>query len=210
MKRFAKIGAIALVPIIALTAVIGTVALADSTEDNAVTEEAPMCGGPMHRALGALNARVADILGVDEEVLADAFQQAREEVRDELGEPDEDVKPKDLIISKVAAILGIPEEQLSEAIEQARQELQAEVQERIQERQEERLQEAVENGTITEDEANQIREWWQNRPAALDKLRPEGRPFGGMGENGRCGNGGLWQENQVMGESESILTPTVF
>jgi hypothetical protein len=175
MKRFAKIGAIALVPIIALTAVIGTVAFADSTEGNAITEESPMCGGPMHRALGALNDRVADILGVDEEVLADAFQQAWQEVRDELGEPDEAVKPKGLVIAKVADILGISEEQLTAATEQARQELQAEMQERIQERQEERLQNAVENGVITEDEANQIREWWQSRPAALDKLRPIGQ-----------------------------------
>ena len=210
MKRFVKFGAIALVPIIALTSVIGTAVFADSAEDNAITEEAPICGGPMHRALGALNAKVADILGVDKEVLADAFRQAWEEVRDELGESDEDVTPKDLVISKVAAILGISEEQLTAATEQAIQELQAEVQERIQERQEERLQEAVENGTITEDEANQIREWWQSRPAALDKLRPEGRPFGGMGGNGRFGNGGLWQESQAIEESEPILTPTVF
>jgi hypothetical protein len=210
MKRFTKFGAIALVAVITLTTVIATVAFADSTEDNAITEEAPMCGGMMHRALGALNTKVADILGVDEEVLADAFQQAWEEVRDELGELDEGVKPKDLIIGKVAATLGISEEQLTAAIEEARQELQVEVQERIQERQEERLQEAVENGTITEDEANQIREWWQNRPAALDKLRPAGRPFEGMGGNGRFGNGGLWQDSQNMGESEAILTPTVF
>jgi hypothetical protein len=207
MKRFVKIGAIALVPIIALTSVVGTIAFADSTADNAITEEAPMCGGMMHRALGALNTKVADILGVDEEVLADAFQQAWQEVRDNL---DEGVAPRDAVIAKVAATLGLSEGQLTAAIEQAQQELQVEVQERIQERQEERLQEAVENGTITEDEANQIREWWQNRPAALDKLRPAGRPFGGMGGHGRFGNGGLWQDSQNMEESEATLAPTVF
>jgi hypothetical protein len=210
MKRFAKIGAIALVPIIALTAVISTVAFADSTTSNAVTEQAPMCGGPMHMALGALNTKVAEILGVDEEVLANAFQQAWEDVRDELGESGGDVNPRELVISKVAAALGISEEQLTAAIDQAQQELQAEVRAQIQERQEERLQNAVENGTITEDEANQIREWWQSRPEALDKLQPEGRPFREMGGNGRFGNSGLWQDNQSTEESEAILTPTAF
>ena len=128
----------------------------------------------------SVNAIVAEILGVDQEQLADAFQQAWQEVKDDLGEGTD---PKDAVIGKVADILGISVEQLTDAIKQARQELRAEAQERIRERNEERLQNAVEEGIITEDEANQIREWWESRPAALDKLRPLGPPRGRMGDH---------------------------
>ena len=74
--------------------------------------------------------------------------------------------------SQKKIVLGKGGRSIRQVSSEARQELQAEAQERIRERQEERLQNAIDNGIITEDEANQIREWWQNRPAALDKLRP--------------------------------------
>ena len=36
------------------------------------------------------------------------------------------------------------------------------------------LANAVTNGKITQDEANQIQSWWNSRPAAVDKLAPNG------------------------------------
>ena len=208
MKRFLKFGTIALVAVIALTAVIGTVAFADSTGNGSVAEETPIRSGMVHQALGVLNTKVADILGMDEEVLADAFRQAWQEVREELDDFGEGVRPKDAVIAKVADILGITVDQLTDATEQARLELQQEAQERIRERNEERLQNAVDNGTITEEEANQIREWWQNRPAALDKLRPMERPFGRMGGNGRFGEGNGLQNSPALESGESTQAST--
>lgn len=71
-------------------------------------------------------------------------------------------------ISKVAGILGLQEEQVADAFKQARQEMQDEALEQ-------RLQKAVENGRITEEEADQIRGWWQDRPEALEKFGSPGR-----------------------------------
>ena len=53
-------------------------------------------------------------------------------------------------------------------------------QQRRKEMMEERISAAVENGTITEDEANQIRDWENSRPAAMDKIGG-GTGFGGFG-----------------------------
>lgn len=252
MKKFLALGMVALIAVTAFAVGFTAMASAETPGEGTVSDEAPAGGWMVHRELGVLNAKVADILGIDEEELADAFKQAWQEVKDDIGEVinhkdavnakvadilgvdeeqlanafkqawqevkddigevvdprdavnakvaeilgvdeeeladalqqawqevrddiGEGVKPKDAILTKVAEILGISVEQLTDATEQAREELKAEAQERIQERQEERLQNAVENGIITEDEANQIREWWQNRPAALDKLRPVNR-----------------------------------
>ena len=206
MKSLIKFGTVALVSVIALTAVIGTVAFADSPKSTPAAGDETTGGYMVHRELGVLNTRVAEILGVDEEVLADAFRQAWQEVREELGDFGEGVRPKDLVIARAAEILGIPEAELTAATEQARLELQQEAQERIRERNEERLQNAVDNGTITEEEGNQIREWWQNRPAALDKLRPAERQFGRMGGNGRFGNG--LQNSPALESGESTQTST--
>ena len=84
------------------------------------------------------------------------------------GEGEGDNGPVRTFISKVASTLGLGEEQVADAFKQARQEMRDEAREQ-------RLQQAVENGLITEEEADQIREWWQNRPEALDELGPCGR-----------------------------------
>lgn len=63
------------------------------------------------------------------------------------------------------------------------------MQQRMQERQQERIDSAVENGTITQDEANQIRGWQNDRPEAMQKLGGFGRIGGhgsGMGYGGDC------------------------
>ena len=84
------------------------------------------------------------------------------------GDFDTDGGPGKIFISKVANILGLEEEQVADAFIQARQEM-------FQEAQEQRLQQAIEDGLITEEEATQIREWWQDRPDALQNLGQRGR-----------------------------------
>ncbi len=89
------------------------------------------------------------------------------------GSPDEDANadsgPRQVFISKVANILGLEEDQVADAFGQARQEM-------FQEAQEQRLQKAIDDGLITEEEATQIREWWQDRPEALQSLGQPDRP----------------------------------
>lgn len=72
---------------------------------------------------------------------------------------------RETFISKVAGILGLEKEQVIDAFKQARQEMRDEALEN-------RLQKAIQNGFLTEEEATQIREWWQNRPQSLDRLAP--------------------------------------
>ncbi len=65
------------------------------------------------------------------------------------------------VLGRTAEILGIPREELVTAIRQARQEIRAGA-----------LERAVDAGTITAEEAEQIRQWLEQRPEALDRLRP--------------------------------------
>jgi transposase-like protein len=64
---------------------------------------------------------------------------------------------------RVAEILGMSPETLQSAIQQARSEERAA-------RLEEHLTSAVEQGTITQDEANAISEWFNGKPEALSNL----------------------------------------
>ena len=84
------------------------------------------------------------------------------------GDVDTDDGPGKVFVSKVANILGLEEGQVADSFRQARQEM-------FQEAQEQRLQQAIEDGLITEEEAGQIREWWQDRPEALQSLGQPGR-----------------------------------
>ena len=69
----------------------------------------------------------------------------------------------DTFVSKVADKLGLDKDTVATAMSEARQEM-------MQEALSERLQQAVTDGRITQDEADQILAWMQNRPAALDNL----------------------------------------
>lgn len=88
---------------------------------------------------------------------------------------DQQTNPHDIFVSKVAQKLGLDEETVAAAMDEARDEMRLEALE-------ERLQEAVEEGTITQDEADQILQWEQSRPEALDKL---GGPGAGSDTGGR-------------------------
>ena len=116
MKRYMKYGIIAIVAVVALSAGITAVVSAESPEGEAGSNT-----GPGQIFIGKL----ADILESDEEELADAFKQARQEM--------------------------------------------------CEEHQEQRLQNAIDEGLITEEEAEQIRGWWDSRPEAMQQLGPQGR-----------------------------------
>ena len=86
------------------------------------------------------------------------------------GDADTDGGPGKVFVSKVATILGLEEEQVADAFRQAGQEMSQEAREA----REQRLKKAIEDGLITEEEATQIREWWQDRPEALQSLGQPG------------------------------------
>jgi hypothetical protein len=83
--------------------------------------------------------------------------------------------PETQLLDRVAEILSIEEEELKSAVAQARQEMMDEAFER-------RLDRLVEEEVITEEEAQDYLEWWQERPdVPMDfGLR------GGFHEGGRC------------------------
>ena len=81
-----------------------------------------------------------------------------EELTAEVGEND--------FLARVAEILGIPEEELREAFKQARQEMMEERWEKAFNR---LLDKAVAEGLLTPEEAEEIREWWEQKPEVLDR-----------------------------------------
>ena len=90
------------------------------------------------------------------------------------------------LLVRVAEILGIPQEDLSNAFKQAQQEMREEASLRA-------LDKAVEKGLITQEEADQIKEWWQQRPGVLDASSSQ-RFFGAPALRGRHMLGGrhMW------------------
>lgn len=74
-----------------------------------------------------------------------------------------DNNPGNTLFAKVAAILGIDQQQLEDAFVQAQKEI----------RDEEltnRLDSLVEQGKITQEQADQYEQWWQSRPEVLPEL----------------------------------------
>ena len=68
-------------------------------------------------------------------------------------------------VSKVADKLGLEDEVVADAMQEARQEM-------MQERLQERLQQAIDEGLITQEQADEITTWLEDRPEA----HPHGRP----------------------------------
>ncbi|MBL7124961.1 MAG: hypothetical protein ISS51_02560 [Dehalococcoidales bacterium] len=84
---------------------------------------------------------------------------------------------KGLLLARVAEILGIPQEDLANAFKQAQQEVREEALSR-------RLDKAVEEGRITQEEADAIKEWWEQKPDVLGlglSVRAFGFPALGSG-----------------------------
>lgn len=76
---------------------------------------------------------------------------------------DQGDKPKDQVIERAAEQLGVDPTTLRDAFSQARQQV-------MLEQLDERLQQAVEDGTITQEEADAIKAWIDSRPEAVEKL----------------------------------------
>jgi hypothetical protein len=154
-----------------------------------------------------INARVAQILNITESQLNEAIKQARTELStpatpttpSTTNTPTKPAKRTPIsqteLYAKVAQILNNPDitsDKIASAFQQAEKEAQDQAVGNG-------LNDAVKNGKITQDEANQIQQWWQNRPAALDKL---GKAFGfGQGNQGFMGKmrsfGNCFRNNQL-------------
>jgi len=114
MSRKVKVVVSVLVVAVLLTVGGTATVMAQEEPPPPAEEEAP----PPEEGTRGLLARVADILGVTQEELVDAFGQVRQEMSEE-------------------AFFGY-------------------------------LDRAVEEGLITQEEADEIKEWWQQKPEALD------------------------------------------
>jgi hypothetical protein len=128
-----------------------------------------------------INAQVAQILGITEAQFTDALKQARTALIPPTtpvapATPStKPVRPAPIktadLYAKVAQILNKPTitgDSIAAAYKQAEKEIRDQATNTA-------LDNAQKNGKITLDEENQIKQWLQNRPAALDKL---GMPFG--------------------------------
>lgn len=111
------------------------------------------------------------------------------------GEKEEPAPPAESnsLLSRVAEIMGISEAELLKAFQQAQPEMNAEKWAKAFDRARDK---AVEKGLVTPEEANEIREWWAQKPESLTpnrlrrllgfgaphaKPRPETKPQRGQG-----------------------------
>jgi len=89
------------------------------------------------------------------------------------------------LLARVAAILGIDQQKLQDAVVQARGQMQDEALDTY-------LKNLVDQGKITQQQADQYKTWWQARPDTL-LPGPLGRHFGMRGfGGGMMRGGGLW------------------
>ncbi len=106
--------------------------------------------------------------------------------------------PLSSFASRVASILGLDEATVQNAFDQARSEMQDEALQQ-------RLDNMVEQGQITEEQADEYYTWYQSRPEGMPFGDFGGRGFGkggmrgGMGWGGPCGRGfgGLAPESSI-------------
>ena len=102
------------------------------------------------------------------------------------------------VIARVATILGLEEQQVQDAFDQARQEMRDEV---LEQQISERLETLVESGRLTQEQADELREWYAARPDSFwlaDGSRrgmqggwDHGRSFGGRGHYSSKGQMGM-------------------
>ncbi len=78
------------------------------------------------------------------------------------------------LLARVADVLGISQEDLLNAFRQAQQDVRQEAFLRF-------LERAVEEGRISQEEAFDILEWWQQRPEAMGHLLPRALGFPSLG-----------------------------
>lgn len=85
------------------------------------------------------------------------------------------------LLSRVATILGIDQQTVEDAFTQAQSEMREEALDSY-------LNNLVEQGTITQEQADQYKAWSQTRPD-MPQIGPFGRFGGMMGGGGRCFRG---------------------
>ena len=90
--------------------------------------------------------------------------------------------PLSSLAGRVASILGLDEATVQDALDQARQELQDEAVQA-------KVDSLVEQGRITQEQADEYYEWYQARPEGLSHFRSGGRGFGKFGHHGWHGRG---------------------
>ena len=97
------------------------------------------------------------------------------------------------LLARVAGNLGISQWELTDAFQQARQELRQEMRQMWQERRQEAFLKAIDKAVgkelITQDEADEIREWWEQRPEALGQVW-QACPSAGSA----LGDGNMWNK----------------
>ena len=153
MSKKVKVLVSTLVVIILLTAGGTTMAMAQEEE----TTPAPQTG-----VISPFLARVAEILGISTDNLTNAFEQARQEMREERLNQ---ATGNETICQECGERIG---ERLLK-----RQQVQQKLREKV-------LEKAMGKQRITEDEAGEIRGWWGSRPEALDRVVPRARVFKAM------------------------------
>ncbi len=117
----------------------------------------------------------------------------------------------DSFSNRVAAILGLEESQVRDAFTQAKEEARAANQAAKEARLQDKLDQMVEDGSITQEQADQYMEWLQSRPDGIRSLlgtrgfRPHGftgehgfggKMFGGHSFGGRSFGGSLFGQDQ--------------
>lgn len=163
MKK--KVAAIAIAVGVLSVGVIGGVVLAQEAEDASKGK--------------GLIARVAEILGLDEDTVRDAFDQARGEIRDERVENWlEDAVEKGTLTQDQA-------DALEEWIDARPDDLPRRFRGGFWGASEEKLDWAVEKGFLTQDQADALQDWYDDKPEDL----PEGFGFGHGKKFGRKGRG---------------------
>ena len=108
--------------------------------------------------------------------------------------------PSNNFASRVASILGLEDAQVKDAFHQARKEIQAEALQW-------KLDRQVEQGHITQEEADEYLEWYQSRPEALSPGFGF-RRFGGHGFFGpRIRGGPRWHGPRIHQEFLPLPSP---
>ena len=150
MSKKMKVLVSMLVAIILMTVGGTTIAMAN--------EEEPTIA-PQEGATPPFLARAAEILGISTDNLTSAFNQARQEMREER-------------LNQATCNESICEERAERIKERLlkRQQVQQKIREKV-------LEKAMGKGRITEGEAGEIEAWRESRPKALDRLVPRARIF---------------------------------
>ena len=132
-----------------------------------------------------LIARVAEILGLDEDTVQDAFDQARGEIRDEALEKKLDAAVEEGVLTQDQA------DALGEWIDARPDDLPRKFRGGFWGASEEKLDWAVEKGLLTQDQADALQDWYDDRPEDLPEGfgSGHGRKFGHRGRGSFRGGG---------------------